>query len=97
MSRGTLSRVATVRIFDAHGGICRICGLKIHAERGEQFQIDHEKPLWLGGADTEENMRPLHVDCHSRKTGEEAGTRSKTDRVREKHLGIKPKRKWRWG
>lgn len=97
MMRKSISLLARVRIFDACGGKCHLCGLKINASLGEAWEVEHVKSLWLGGADDESNMKPAHVHCHAEKTGEESGIKSKTDRIREKHLGIKPKRKWRWG
>lgn len=92
MKHRPLTRLAQVRIFDAAGGICGICGLKIHAERGEKFEIDHAKPLWLGGEDVEANMRPLHKQCHGEKTRGEAPVRAKGTRVRANHLGIRKSR-----
>jgi 5-methylcytosine-specific restriction protein A len=92
MTRKSISRLARVRIFDAAGGICYLCGLKIHAERGEKWDVEHRKPLWLGGADDESNMSPAHTRCHTPKTGAEAGHRAKCDRIRAAHLGIKRKK-----
>jgi 5-methylcytosine-specific restriction protein A len=89
LTRRTLSRLARTRVFDAGSGRCHLCGLKIHAERGEPWQVEHRKPLWEGGADDESNMSPAHVHCHAKKTAGEAPVKAKTDRVRAKHLGIK--------
>lgn len=93
--RKPLSKLQRVKAFDKHNGVCSVCSLKILI--GQEWDLDHKVPLWLGGADDESNMAPAHIHCHAEKTGEESGTRSKTDRIREKHLGIKPKRKWKWG
>jgi 5-methylcytosine-specific restriction protein A len=82
------------RIFDAQGGICHICERKIAV--GEKWQLDHIKPLWLGGEDTDWNTAPAHVDCHAGKTGDEHTVRAKGDRVRARHLGIKKPKKWKW-
>lgn len=38
--------------------------------------VDHRTPLWEGGAETDENRQSLHVDCHARKTAEEAARRA---------------------
>jgi 5-methylcytosine-specific restriction protein A len=87
MTRRTLSKLARVRLFDAAGGRCHICRLRIHV--GEPWQVEHRKPLWEGGADDETNMSPAHVHCHKRKSAGEAPVKAKTDRVRAKHLGIR--------
>lgn len=89
MKRRGLSRLARVRIWDAAGGVCHLCGIKIHAERGETWDADHIKPLWLGGGDTEANMAPAHKSCHREKTSTDAPVKAKSDRQRAKHLGIK--------
>lgn len=89
MTRRSLTRLQKVRIFDAAGGICHLCGLKIWAGRGEQWHVEHVTPLSFGGADDESNMKPAHVKCHADKTREEAPIRAKSDRVRAHYLGIK--------
>ena len=35
------------------------------------FQLDHVKPIHLGGEDTIDNLQPLCVVCHAKKTQEE--------------------------
>jgi 5-methylcytosine-specific restriction protein A len=77
------------RVFDAVEGICCICKVKIHAERGDTWIVEHVVPLWSGGADDEPNMRPAHQHCAVQKTAAEAPVKAKTDRVRARHLGIK--------
>lgn len=96
--RRPLTRLARRRIFDNAEGVCCLCGLPIHASRGDKIVIEHLKPLWLGGADDETNMRPAHYRCAIAKTVGEAPVKAKSDRVRAKHLGIrKPRtiRGWR--
>jgi hypothetical protein len=88
-NRRYLSRLARVRIFDRHRGICAICGLKIHAERGEKWEADHVKSLWLGGRDDEFNLAPVHAEpCHRDKSADENTDRSKSNRLRQNFLGI---------
>lgn len=97
MRRKSLSRLARTRIFDAANGYCCICDLRIDAERGDKWIVEHVKPLWLGGADDETNMQPAHQICAITKTIQEAPVKAKTDRVRAKHLGIrKPRTITRW-
>lgn len=98
MKRKSLSKAQRVKIFDAANGVCYLCGVKIHAERGEQWDVEHEKPLWLGGEDAPENMKPAHVGCHKVKSNAEAPIRAKTDRMRARHIGVKSKKKsWGYG
>ena len=78
MNRRSLTQLQRVRIFDAHEGFCNVCFTKIHASRGAPFEIDHIKPLWLGGDDDESNMQPVHRHCHSGKTSSEAPVRAKS-------------------
>src|SRR5882672_30573 len=93
-TRAHLTRAQKVRVFDAARGRCHICTCKIHAQRGEQWQVEHRVPLWAGGPDTLENMAPAHLSCHQEKTDGEAPIRAKTDRQRANHLGIpKPGKK----
>jgi 5-methylcytosine-specific restriction protein A len=85
-SRRRLTKLARVRIFDAACGICHICEQPI---RKQPWDIDHIKPLWLGGADDESNMRPAHIRCHQDKTSAEAPVRAKGTRIRARHIGVK--------
>ena len=86
--RKALSRLARVRIFDRNSGICYLCWLKIDPTKG-RWICEHVKPLWLGGADDESNIFPVHQKCAIEKTISEAPIKAKTDRIRAKHLGIK--------
>jgi 5-methylcytosine-specific restriction endonuclease McrA len=90
MKRASLSRTKRRKIYDAAGGICVICDLRIQV--GQAWHVDHELPLCLGGADDESNMRPVHDACHKVKTAEDIGRKAKADRQRNKHLGIKNQR-----
>ena len=90
MRRRPLSRLARVRIFDGTEGRCHLCGLTIVV--GERWEVEHCKPLWLGGADDESNMAPAHVHCHAAKSAGEKTIKAKGDRIRARHLGIKPDR-----
>lgn len=96
-TRRNLTRGQKVRIFDRHGGICFRCGQKIHAERGDEWEVGHVKSLWKKGEDILENMRPIHKrECHRKMTDEEATERAKETAVRANYLGIpKPGKKMR--
>lgn len=88
--RRSITTAMRLRVFETHGGVCHLCGLRIHAERGERWHVEHVIPLWLGGADKESNMKPAHMDCHAPKTREEAAVRAKTNRSSARHLGALP-------
>ena len=95
MSRKSLSRLARVRVFDAAKGICHLCETRIHA--GERWEAEHPRGLAFNGSDNEDDLRPAHVRCHKPKTAAEATRRSKADRQRANHLGIrKPRTITRW-
>jgi len=85
--RMKITRGMRARVFVAAEGKCFLCGLKIDAPK-QKWEVDHWTPLWLGGADTEENMRPLHVHCHAGKSSNEAPVRAKSNRTRAKHIGL---------
>lgn len=54
------------RILRRHRGICHVCSLP-YAD-----QVDHVIPLAEGGADTDDNLRPIHAEpCHRVKTAAE--------------------------
>jgi 5-methylcytosine-specific restriction protein A len=86
MRRKNLSIAQRVRIFDKACGICHICEQPI---RKQPWDIDHIKPLWLGGEDDEGNLSPVHKTCHQDKTAAEAPVRAKGTRVRARHIGVK--------
>lgn len=78
-----------VRCFDRAKGVCHISGRKIMA--GEKWELDHIKPLILGGEHAEFNLAPALVAPHREKSAGEVTVKSKIERVRQKHLGIYPK------
>lgn len=88
--RRNITTAMRLRVWTAHAGVCHLCKLPIHAERGEKWHVEHVKPLWLGGEDAEVNMAPAHIDCHAPKTREEAGVRAKSNRQAAKHIGALP-------
>jgi len=80
-----------LRVFEAHEGRCAISGRKIMA--GDKWQIDHKVALINGGQHRETNLQPVLDAPHKAKTAEDVKIKAKNDRVRKKHLGIKPKSK----
>lgn len=82
------------RVFEAHGGHCHISGRKIGV--GEAWDCDHVIALINGGENRESNLAPALRDKHREKTAQDVATKSKTARMRAKHLGIWPKSQTRW-
>lgn len=90
MTRRTLSTSARVRIFDAAGGVCCLCGVKIAV--GQAWDVAHVIALAAGGSDTPANMRPAHRMCHRVETATVDIPRiAKTKRQRAAHIGAKIK------
>lgn len=92
VKRKRLSRLQRTRIFDAHRGLCCICGGPIGMR---PWLVEHIVALEFGGADDESNMGPAHVEpCARAKTSAEWRRKTKADRQRANYLGVK-KRKGR--
>lgn len=81
------------RVFARYSGICHWTKRKILA--GENWDTDHVTALINGGENRESNLAPiLRGKAHKEKTAQDVATKSKTYRMRAKHLGLKkPKRK----
>jgi len=80
-----------LRIFEAHGGRCWLSGKKIMA--GDVWELDHKVALINGGSHSEDNLAPALRDKHREKTAEDVAEKSKTYRMRAKHLGVWPQSK----
>jgi 5-methylcytosine-specific restriction protein A len=83
-----IPRRVKARVFLAHGGICHISGRKITP--ADQWDCDHVKALCNGGENRESNLAPALRDKHREKTAQDVDEKSKTERIRAKHLGIWP-------
>lgn len=79
------------RVFVRAGGRCYLSGRKIMP--GDKWELEHVKPLSMGGEHRERNLRPALAAAHREKTKAEATDRAKADRIRRKHLGTWPKSK----
>jgi 5-methylcytosine-specific restriction enzyme A len=54
------------RILLRDGYACRVCGrVSVHLE------IHHDRPLHLGGAESDENRISLCYECHTKRTEQE--------------------------
>jgi len=103
MTRRRNSAKAREICMDAHAKIesgiatmpCAECGYLIWSGRDE-WEADHIVPVAVGGQDTAENLQPLCVECHTKKTGQDWPRIAKSSRIRARHFGIKEKRSpWR--
>jgi 5-methylcytosine-specific restriction protein A len=84
-----------LRVFDKYEGRC-MCGCYRKIWGGYAWQCDHIVALINGGENRESNLQPLLIECHEKKTADDVDEKSKVYRIRQKHHGLKPKRKWRW-
>ncbi|MGY2048861.1 HNH endonuclease [Methylobacterium sp. JK268] len=86
--RPKLSDRERVRLYLLHKRICHICNRAIDGTR-EPWDIEHVIPRNLLGrlADTDDNMRPAHRDCHRRKTKQDAANHAEAVRRETRHIG----------
>ena len=80
-----------LRVFDAHGGKCAECGMKLGP--ATPWDLDHTVALVNGGENAEGNLRPLCKPCHRGKSAEDVAQKAKDRRVRSKHIGAAPKKR----
>jgi len=79
------------RVFIAKGGRCHRSGVKIRP--GMDWDTDHVQALINGGENRESNLAPiLRGKVHKEKTADDVKIKSKTARIRAKHLGLKKPR-----
>lgn len=57
------------------------CGCREKMSGAEGIEFDHDKSLWLDGADTPENLVARRKPCHDAKTRREASARAKVKRI----------------
>lgn len=86
--RKPLTPSQRLKLFEAHKGICYLCGLKIEA--GVTWVDEHVTSLGLGGTNDIDNRAPVHVKCAAAKTVGDMAAINKAKRVKRRSLGIKP-------
>jgi 5-methylcytosine-specific restriction endonuclease McrA len=75
------------RIHARRKGLCAWCGLPVEMI-GPGVVYDHHIPLTLGGADEDDNIRPLHTrPCDKIKTAFDAKVIAKVRRLRANREG----------
>jgi len=86
MTRKRRTPLQRAAIFDAHNGVCHICGDKIDGTR-EAWELEHVIPYEMTRDDSDANLRPAHVSCHKGKTAQDKKNLAKSKRVAAKHKG----------
>lgn len=81
-----------LRIFERDGGRCQ-CGCGLLIRPGDKWQVDHIVAIINGGENRESNGRTILSEHHKTKTRADLATKSKTYRMRSKHIGVKTRRK----
>lgn len=61
MKRRKITKAQRLSVYNRYGGKCAYCGKAI---RYDEMQVDHIKPLYLGGADDESNWAPACRMCN---------------------------------
>ena len=86
--REKLTPTERLKMFEDHGGICKICTRKITP--GEKWIDEHGRALGLGGSNSKKNRYPVHVACAAVKTHDEDMPRINKAKAQKKAaLGIK--------
>jgi 5-methylcytosine-specific restriction protein A len=93
--RQEFSKSVRLAAWNRCGGSCEQCTAKLYPGR---YEFHHIKEATFGGESDLGNCRVLCVSCHSGVTGSRAAVVAKSNRQRNKHLGIKKKRsQWAYG
>ena len=79
-----------IRVFERFAGICQLTGRKIMP--GDEWDCDHAIALANGGEHRESNLRPVLRSAHREKTKADVAEKSRVNRKRAKHLGIRPEK-----
>lgn len=84
--RKRLSTTDRVALLERENHTCHLCKGKI--QPGQAWDVSHEIPLELGGADDDENRRAAHRKCHRDHTARiDLPTIAKAKRNYAKHHG----------
>lgn len=84
MRREAVTRKRRAEVFRDNGGICHLCTRRVAP--GEAWEVEHVKPVGLGGTDSPDNLKPAHVDCHKGKTRKDVKIMRKADRALKAHV-----------
>ena len=64
------------RILIRDKGLCHCARCLETGALKPAHQVDHVRPLWAGGTESDSNRCAINVECHKRKTADEARMRS---------------------
>ncbi len=88
MTRRRISTRERIDIFQRNDGRCHLCGGRIDA--GQAWEVSHDTPLEMGGADEGDNLKPAHAKCHRIHTATvDVPQIRKAQRREAKHIGAK--------
>ena len=87
MKRKRLTKSQRLDVLHANGGLCYLCDQPINLAKGDKLEIEHPRPLALGGADDHTNWKPVHAECHKGKTKGDITIIAKSKRKAAKHEG----------
>ncbi len=85
-TRGRLTPCRRLKVWEATGGRCVVCGRKIDGAR-ERWIAEHIRALELGGDDDLANMGPAHQACAWSKTRDDHRRAAQAKRRKIQHLG----------
>ncbi len=93
--RAHLTGKERLRLFTLCGGICQFCRGEINPAC-EAWEVSHDIPLELGGADDDLNRKVAHKKCHRAHTAAvDLPNIAKARRRELKNMGARPKsRAW---
>lgn len=81
------------RVYLRYDGYCHWTKRKIRA--GEPWDVDHVKALCNGGQNRESNLAPiLRGKAHVEKTARDRDEQAHTNRLFDKHHGLRKKKPW---
>jgi 5-methylcytosine-specific restriction enzyme A len=83
-----MSAKRRMQIWEAHNGVCHLCGAKIDGGR-EKWEVEHIIALEISGDDSDANLAPAHVSCHRAKTKQDAASIAKAKRMNQREAGIR--------
>lgn len=84
--RKRLSTTERLQLLERENSRCHLC--KGEVQPGQAWDVSHEIPLALGGADDDENRRAAHRKCHRSHTARiDIPTIAKAKRVHAKYRG----------
>lgn len=72
---------------------CYLSGQTIRP--GDEWHLEHVKPIWAGGENRESNLKPALVEPHREKSKREAAEKAKADAMAKAAYGIEPESKRR--